>query len=61
MHATAMEELSTETPDQAAVREVLDAVRTGGRSALSAPEAKRVCDAYGIAVPQEGALRSSWG
>ena len=44
--------------DQATVREVLDAVRAEGRSALSAPEAKRVCDAYGIAVPGEGLATS---
>jgi acyl-CoA synthetase (NDP forming) len=40
--------------DDGTVREVLDAVRADGRSSLSAPEAKRVCDAYGIEVPQEG-------
>src|ERR671932_2103419 len=45
--------------DQATVREVLDAVRADGRSALSAPEAKRVCDAYGIAVPGEGLATSA--
>ena len=59
MHATATEELSTQAVDQAAVREVLDAVRQDGRTALSAPEAKRVCDAYGIAVPQEGLATSA--
>jgi len=59
MHATATEALSTQTPDQGAVREVLDAVRADGRTALSAPEAKRVCDAYGIAVPQEGLATST--
>jgi hypothetical protein len=32
------------TNDQATVREVLDDVCADGRSALSAPEAKRVCD-----------------
>src|ERR687892_64762 len=40
--------------DQATVREVLDEVRADGRDALSAPEAKRVADAYGIPVPGEG-------
>jgi acyl-CoA synthetase (NDP forming) len=33
---------------------VLDAVKASGRSALTAPEAKLVCDAYKIPVPQEG-------
>src|SRR5258706_10687530 len=36
------------------VREILDAVKASGRDALTAPEGKLVCDAYGIAVPQEG-------
>ncbi len=44
--------------DQSTVREVLDAVRNQGRTSLTAPEAKRVCDAYGIAVPQEGLAAS---
>ena len=46
-------------PTRRAVREVLDAARAEGRTALSAPEAKRVCDAYGIAVPQEGLATSA--
>jgi acetyl coenzyme A synthetase (ADP forming)-like protein len=45
--------------DQAVVREVLDAVRADGRTSLSAPEAKRVCDAYGIEVPGEGLATSA--
>ena len=45
--------------DDGTVREVLDAVRADGRSSLSAPEAKRVCDAYGINVPQEGLATSA--
>ena len=49
---------STTDHDQGVVREVLDAVRGDGRSALSAPEAKRVCDAYGIEVPGEGLATS---
>ena len=40
--------------DKAKVRQVLDAVKAAGRSSLTAPEGKRVCEAYGIAVPQEG-------
>ncbi|HEY3688648.1 MAG TPA: acetate--CoA ligase family protein [Streptosporangiaceae bacterium] len=39
--------------DREAVREVLDAVRADGRTALTAPEGKRLCDAYGIATPAE--------
>jgi acetyl coenzyme A synthetase (ADP forming)-like protein len=45
--------------DQPAVGEVLDAVRAEGRTSLSAPEAKRVCDAYGIEVPSEGLATSA--
>ncbi|WBB60523.1 acetate--CoA ligase family protein [Streptomyces sp. WMMC500] len=40
--------------DTAAVRELLADVRAEGRTALTAPEAKRIADAYGIAVPGEG-------
>src|SRR4051794_22425941 len=40
--------------DKATVREVLDAVRAAGRDSLTAPEGKRVCDAYGIPTPGEG-------
>jgi succinyl-CoA synthetase beta subunit len=47
------------TRDQAAVREVLDGVRADGRSALSAPEAKKVADAYGIPVPGEALATSA--
>jgi acetyl coenzyme A synthetase (ADP forming)-like protein len=47
------------TRDQAAVREVLDGVRADGRDALSAPEAKKVADAYGIPVPGEALATSA--
>src|SRR5450432_329053 len=36
------------------VRRILDQVKAAGRSSLTAPEGKQVCDAYGIAVPKEG-------
>jgi acetyl coenzyme A synthetase (ADP forming)-like protein len=45
--------------DKKKVREILDAVRSAGRQSLTAPEGKRVCDAYGIAVPQEGLANSA--
>src|SRR5438132_14336899 len=45
--------------DKAKVREILDAVKASGRDALTAPEGKIVCDAYGIAVPQEGVAESA--
>src|SRR5579863_8297121 len=45
--------------DKPAVRKVLDEARTAGRSALTAPEAKALCEAYDIAVPQEGLAASA--
>ena len=53
-----MASTTTAATDQGTVREVLDEVRDDGRTSLSAPEAKRVCDAYGIEVPQEGLATS---
>jgi acetyl coenzyme A synthetase (ADP forming)-like protein len=41
------------------VREVLDRVKADGRTALTAPEGKIVCDAYGIPVPKEGVASSA--
>jgi acetyl coenzyme A synthetase (ADP forming)-like protein len=37
-----------------AVRRLLDQARAAGRSALTAPEARAICEAYGITVPREG-------
>jgi acetyl coenzyme A synthetase (ADP forming)-like protein len=45
--------------DKPAVREVLDEARAAGRSSLTAPEAKALCEAYGITVPQEGLAASA--
>ncbi|HZB92383.1 MAG TPA: acetate--CoA ligase family protein [Stellaceae bacterium] len=45
--------------DKASVRAVLDKVKAEGRTALTAPEGKLICDAYGIAVPQEGLAGSA--
>ena len=42
-----------------AVRQVLDKVKAEGRTSLTAPEGKQVCDAYGIAVPKEGVATSA--
>src|SRR5712691_2625389 len=41
------------------VRQVFDQVRAAGRTSLTAPEGKLVCDAYGIAVPKEGVATSA--
>jgi acetyl coenzyme A synthetase (ADP forming)-like protein len=43
----------------AVVRQVLDQVKADGRTALTAPEGKIVCDAYGIPVPGEGVAGSA--
>ena len=40
--------------NKTAVRKLLDQVKKEGRTALTAPEGKLVCDAYGISVPKEG-------
>lgn len=45
--------------DRAAVQAVLDQVQAEGRTALTAPEGKRVCEAYGIPVPREGMATSA--
>ena len=45
--------------DKAKVRQILDAVKAAKRDSLTAPEGKQVCDAYGIAVPQEGVVSSA--
>ncbi|MDQ4060850.1 MAG: acetate--CoA ligase family protein [Pseudomonadota bacterium] len=45
--------------DKSAVRKILDKVKAEGRTALTAPEGKLVCDAYGIPVPQEGVAGST--
>jgi acetyl coenzyme A synthetase (ADP forming)-like protein len=45
--------------DKAAVRKILDKVKADGRTSLTAPEGKIVCDAYGIPVPKEGVAGSA--
>jgi len=45
--------------EQPAVRSILDRVKSEGRTSLTAPEAKMVCDAYGIPVPREALATSA--
>ena len=40
--------------EKTAVRKILDEAKAAGRSALTAPEAKGICEAYGISIPKEG-------
>jgi acetyl coenzyme A synthetase (ADP forming)-like protein len=45
--------------DKNAVRKLLDSARAATRTSLTAPEARAICDAYGIAVPKEGVATSA--
>ena len=47
------------TYDVNAVRVILDQVKSDGRTALTAPEAKAVCDAFAIPLPKEGLATSA--
>ncbi len=44
--------------DQAAVKAVLDRARDEGRTALTLPEGRQICDAYGIPALREGLATS---
>jgi acetyl coenzyme A synthetase (ADP forming)-like protein len=45
--------------NKSAVRKILDAARQAGREALTAPEARGICEAYGITIPKEGVATSA--
>ena len=45
--------------NKTAVRHILDKAKAEGRTSLTAPEGKLVCDAYGIPVPKEGVATSA--
>jgi acetyl coenzyme A synthetase (ADP forming)-like protein len=45
--------------DKNAVRKILDQAKVAGREALTAPEARGVCEAYGITIPKEGVATSA--
>src|SRR5260370_15617859 len=45
--------------DQGAVRKILDQAKATGREALTAPEARGVCEAYGIVIPKEGVAKTA--
>src|SRR6195256_4687548 len=47
------------TTDKSAVRRILDQAKTAGREALTAPEARGICEAYGINIPREGVAKTS--
>jgi len=41
------------TEDKSAVRKILDQAKAAQRTSLTAPEARGLCEAYGIAIPRE--------
>jgi len=45
--------------DKKAVRGILDQAKAAGRTALTAPEARGICEAYGITIPKEGLAHSA--
>ena len=47
------------TDNKTDVSRILDTVKAEGRTSLTAPEGKIVCDAYGITVPKEGLATST--
>src|SRR6202140_1051925 len=49
------------TFDKGAARKVLDQAKSAKRSALTAPEARSICEAYGITLPAEGVATSGEG
>src|ERR1700761_2162611 len=40
--------------EKSAVRRILDQAKAAGRESLTAPEARGICEAYGINIPREG-------
>ena len=46
------------TTDKTAVRRILDQAKAAGREALTAPEARGICEAYGINIPREGVAKT---
>src|ERR1700704_1954487 len=46
------------TTDKSAVRRILDQAKAAGREALTAPEARGICEAYGINIPKEGVAKT---
>src|SRR5882757_5010567 len=44
-----------------AVRRILDQAKAAGREALTAPEARGICEAYGINIPREGVAKTAEG
>src|SRR5258708_38187829 len=47
------------TYEKATVRKLLAKLKAEGRTVLTAPEGKLICDAYRISVPKEGVATSA--
>ena len=41
------------------LRALIDNARAAGRTALTAPEAQQLCDAYGIPTPKQGLAKTA--
>ena len=54
-------ELDLISPDKSAVRKIFDQARAAKRQALTAPEARCVCEAYGIKLPAQGVASTAEG
>jgi acyl-CoA synthetase (NDP forming) len=50
---------ATEVTNKDAVRRILDEAKAARRAALTAPQARTVCEAYGISIPKEGVAKSA--
>jgi acetyl coenzyme A synthetase (ADP forming)-like protein len=50
--------MTLRTHDRNAVRRILDQAKAAGRTSLTAPEARGICEAYGINIPREGLART---
>jgi acetyl coenzyme A synthetase (ADP forming)-like protein len=51
--------MTIRTQDRNAVRQILDRAKAAGRTSLTAPEARGICEAYGINIPKEGLARTA--
>jgi acetyl coenzyme A synthetase (ADP forming)-like protein len=47
------------THEKSAVRKILDHAKAQSRQALTAPEARGICEAYGISIPKEAVAKSA--
>jgi acetyl coenzyme A synthetase (ADP forming)-like protein len=50
---------ATAMTNKDAVRRILDEAKAARRAALTAPQARTVCEAYGISIPKEGVAKSA--